>query len=262
MKQGDREFYHVLYLDEPRVDSILAQINFGLVTAATETKTTETSKQKEHDLEAGVPFFNGARKTSAGSMDMCSISETINIHHAKILQLASLLKLDLLNPTTKLQQHTHGSIYAYSGTTSILETETLSTLLGNSANMLHVAMKGNIPGFIPDDDFSIEAINDFIDIIKNTPKGIYCTTTLDKNLILGGTLDPNCFNPAQYNHSFVNGLDLPEKWITIGYCFNKTINNDTDNSFYDVMAGLSEILSSMKLLKTPDIVVVPLVIMR
>lgn len=262
MLQEDQEFYHVLYLDEPRVDSILAQINFGLVTGTTETRSNGNSETKEHDVKAGPSFFNWERKHCTGNSDVSSISETINIHHAKILQLASLLNIDLSKPRTKLPQHTHGSIFAYEGITSIMDTENIKTLLNNTANMLEIAMRGNIPDFQPDDDYSSETLHDFIEIIQNMPKGIYFTTILDNNLVLGGTLDPDCFNPLKYNHSFINGLNLPDKWIIIGYCFNKNTSVDDNNPIADMIISSSGMINAIGLLKDPDVIVVPLVIMR
>lgn len=263
MKQGGKNFFHVLYLDEEKVDSVLAQIGFGFVTARIEEKGVSKGGGRS-DIIGLNQILQATRENSSETGEYASSSETINFHHAKILQLANRLGIDLEIPRKNLPQHPDGTIVLLSGTLTIKDVCSIRKKNELMQSMFNLALDGRIPGVdlsdLPEgvDGATVSAI---LKLFDHIPQAIHFSLELEHSKTAGGTLDPRWFDTSRQNPDILCAKPLALKWLVLGYCSPKPSAPVHSNSFAEIIDSFSE-LPVMIDITVPDFHVTPLVIMQ
>lgn len=262
MKQGGKSFFHVLYLDEERVDSVLAQIGTGLVTARTEEKGVSKSGGRS-DIVGLSQILQATHENSSETGEYASSSKTISFHHAKILQLAHSLGIDLEEPRKKLPQHPDGTITLVSGVLTIKDVCSIRKKTELIQAMFDLAERRCIPGVDLDglpEGMNGESVPAILKLFDHIPQAIHFSLELENGKTAGGTLDPRWFDTSRQNPDILCAKPLALKWLVLGYCSPKPSTPAQSNPFVNILDSFSE-LPAMIDITTPDIQVTPLVIM-
>lgn len=263
MRQGGKSFFHVLYLDEEKVDSILAQIGIGLITSRTEKESVSKGDGRSNTVGL-MQLVQATREVSYETEEFTSSSKTINPHHAKIMQLAHALDINLEEPRKSLPQHPDGSIALISGILTIKDVCSIRRKIELFRAMFDLALNATIPGMDVDglpEGMNSDNVQAILRTFDHIPQAIHFSLELDNGRAAGGTLDPRWFDTSRQNPDILCGKSLALKWLALGYCSPKPSASTDSGSLLSMMDSFSE-LPALIDITTPDYYVTPLAIMR
>jgi len=112
------------------------------------------------------------------------------------------------------------------------------------------------------DELSPEDIGPLLSIVGALQDTTRFSIQLKNSKVAGGTLDPQWLNSDHENPAFFSGDTLPLDWIVVGYCYPKTSHiPDSENPLTSLTSVMSSVASKF-LGKDPDIIMIPILILR
>lgn len=229
-----RQTLDFLYIDDDRVESIIATQYRGNLKQITTSRQVSESTSEQYKGDAKI--FSGQKGTTHNNVT--KEESTFDPYYTKILDLINDLRLPVIQDISEAES---GKLINFNAKISIQD----SALVDKITPFLSRHQK--ILGFTKSNGFDPKMIQAASDFIKIQNGFISLKVHLDTDTFVKGALNDKYLKLSPFHISMIYGLDFPGYWNVIGIYdrISSRRNNTNDNNLNNISYSFIDVYRSL-----------------